>query len=125
MSCQCLRANSIINCVETLEVGYVVQANADLYVYVKNITTGRISRYTSTSDGTGFFSISVGGFNDNHLYEITATASTTTNMEDTLLLTVDGTDTCCIRFTARSAYYAGDIDPWLTQTITAETCTTP
>lgn len=123
MSCNCLRANSIINCTDTIEIGYQATPNLDIAVYLKNVTTGRVTRYESTADGAGYFSIELNEtLNEKHLYEITITESGETNPQNTLLITIDGNETCCVQFTAFAAYYMGDIDQWLTQTLTVENC---
>lgn len=124
MSCNCQTSNDIVNCVTTIEAAYIEAANTDIYVYLKNVTTGRVERYTATSDADGYFSFDPEGLNDKHLYEVTVTLASTTNPQDTLLLTIDGNETCCIQFTARGQYYAGDVDSELTQRLTVENCAT-
>lgn len=122
MSCNCLQSNDVVNCTTTINVGYVADANTDLYVYLKNVTTGRVERYTATSDADGYFSFDPSGLNDKHLYEVTVTFANATNPQDTELITIDGNETCCVQFRAYAQYYAGDIDADLTQTLTVENC---
>lgn len=123
MSCNCLQSNDIVNCTTTINVGYIEAANTDVYVYLKNIANGRVERFTATSDADGYFSIDLStSLNDKQLYEVTVTLATATNPQDTLLLTIDGNETCCVQFRAYSQYYAGDVDSDLEQTLTVENC---
>lgn len=123
MSCNCLQSNDVVNCTTTINVGYIDAANTDVYVYLKNIASGRVERYTSTSDADGYFSFDLSStLNDKHLYEVTVTLATSTNPQDTLLLTIDGNETCCVQFRAYAQYYSGDVDADLEQTLTVDNC---
>lgn len=124
MSCNCLQSNDIITCVSTINAGSIADANTDIRLYLKNVTTGRVEYYTTTTDTDGNISFNPLGLNDKHLYEVTVTLATELNPQNTLLLTVDGNETCCIQFRAFNAYYAGDIDSELEQTLTVENCAT-
>lgn len=125
MSCNCQISNDIVTCVTTIEAAYIEAENTDIYVYLKNITTGRVERYTATSDGDGYFSFAPAGLNDKHLYEVTVTLASATSAQDTLLMTIDSVETCCIQFRAFTPYYAGDVDSMLTQRLTINTCIVP
>lgn len=104
-------------------VGNIPDADTDVYVYIKNITTGRINRFEATSDGYGDITITVNvKFNQHHLYEVTITEATATNIGDTYLITLDGFETCCIYFRVYPVYLAGVKDTNLDATLSVVNC---
>ena len=54
MSCPtCTETKPIPKCVDTLIIGAIEYDNTDVYIYVENLTTGRIQRIDATSGISG------------------------------------------------------------------------
>jgi hypothetical protein len=80
MACNdCYLLDSIPECTENLEVGYI-DPNTEVYIYVKNIFTGYVHREEVTSDGDGLINLDLTQpetfYNQDSIYEIWVTLRT-------------------------------------------------
>ena len=101
MSCStCKQINPIPCCVTTLTVGTVANANVNVRVYFKNITTGRILGLPGTTDGAGLVTVDVSDeqFATNQSWEIWVTL-TSTSINERLNLTVNSATVDCLATT--------------------------
>lgn len=52
MSCpKCIITDSVLNCQETIEVGTFTEAAADIDIYIRNISTGRLIKQADATTG--------------------------------------------------------------------------
>lgn len=72
-----LKTKCIPICTQELRIGLIETGDIDVNVFIKDITTGRIEMFQTTSDNSGvvLIDISEHTFSDNHTYEIWATLS--------------------------------------------------
>lgn len=99
MSCICLQTNPINACTDGIRIASIANVSTAVNVYIENITTGRITMYETASDVNGVVSIVfTGNFNTNHLYKAYITLGSS-NIKDTLTITIDGIETCCVNIT--------------------------
>lgn len=100
MSCICKQSNNISACPLSITIGTITNLLADVKVYVKNITTGKIILFLATSDVNGLVVIDTEDyiFNPGHLYEVEVVLASSANKGNNLLLTLDGFEVCCVSF---------------------------
>ena len=66
----CRATKELPACLQRLHIG-IVQATTDYDVYIRDVTTGRIEKYTSTSNGSGLLSFDFAQrCAVNHAYEL-------------------------------------------------------
>lgn len=98
MSCTtCSYTKNVPTCVSALVIGAIDDTDADVYVFIKNIATGRLDRLEGTSDGNGIVTVSsipTNYFMDKNDYEVWVTLRTVSqNARETI--TIDGDDDTC------------------------------
>lgn len=98
MACTtCSYTKTVPTCITNLIVGTIDDLSSDVYVFIKNISTGKIDRFEATSDGAGLVTLSsipTNYFMDEHDYEIWVTLRTV-SQNDRESITIDGvSDTC-------------------------------
>lgn len=96
MSCSnCQEIKSIATCVNQIIIGTISSKSVDVYVYYKNIATGRITRMAGQSDSNGLVTVDVSAesFVSNQTYEfwITLTDSGIECKEDVSIVDCAGT----------------------------------
>jgi len=120
MSCACQRTEPVPRCTGDLTIGIVSNLVANIYVYVRNIATGRIERYNSLTDGAGSFDLDMteaGYFYDVHnSFELWTTLRSAP--ETRLTMTVNGDSDTCLLLTFEDHYNIGVIQDYLTYTLT-------
>ena len=87
----CLQTQLIPVCVTNLTVGDIAALNTDVFVYIEDLTTGRLTRFDVTTDGTGAVIIVLTDrpdFMPDHAYELHLTLATATSIEDKELITI-------------------------------------
>ena len=124
MACNCLKSNNIIVCPDTLYVGSVSHLNTDVVVYIRNITTGRIKKYESTSSAGGRVTIDTSStvFNEGHSYEVKIVLATAVNPNDNEMITLDGFESCCVYFTATNTYEGTTLDTGIAAELSVDNC---
>lgn len=67
----CHTTNPVARCLTALTIGSISSLSTDVFVYIENIATGRIVRYSATSDATGkvIIQITPQQFSENMEYE--------------------------------------------------------
>lgn len=124
MSCpDCSKANNILRCITTLTVGTAAShPNTDVYLYIRNNTTGRLYRYEVTTSNTGLISkdISAQQYMDGHNYELWVTLASATNIDDRITFTVGSENVTCITLGFETVYADDDTLESSAQTITLE-----
>lgn len=97
----CLVAKPIPSCTQTLNIGTISDINANVRVYIQDITTGQILSFDTTSDGSGLVSVdlSENNFFDNHAYEMWVTDANA-EYRDAKDITIDSQTekVICLRF---------------------------
>lgn len=89
----CPNAKPLARCGTVIELGVISQINTDVLIYVREVSTGRIDQYQTTSeaDGTVAYSFSAKTFNEDSFYEFWMTLDELyTSPEDKLSFTIDG-----------------------------------
>lgn len=101
----CLQTQLIPVCVTNLTIGDIAVTDTDVFIYIKDITTGRLNRFEETSDGSGEVILDLTGepdFMPDHAYELHITLKAATSIEDKELITVlngaDPVDCLSLRF---------------------------
>lgn len=73
MSCStCTKVKTIPQCVSEITIGTIADLDTDVYVYFKNLATGRTQQYEAVSDGAGLVTLDTSEitFMDGVLYEV-------------------------------------------------------
>lgn len=99
----CTEAKQIPTCITSLVVGTIANLTTAVYVYIQDITTGRLVRLPVTSSGAGLVAATVSGedFMDGHDYELWVTLASAASIEDKLSVTIEAVAYTCfhLRFT--------------------------
>ena len=108
----CVETKPVPKCVTSLVVGAIDAELTDVYVYIKNLTTGRIQRVDVTSDINGQVSFlladpDVEFYSENFVYELWVTLRTT-DPNTRLDVTIGYATNDC--FTVRFTEYFDDLD---------------
>ena len=125
MACtDCAYTKIIPTCITEITVGTITELAADVYVFVKNISTGKIDRFSSTSDGAGLVklsSIAANFFMDSYDYEIWITLRSA-GQNDKLDMEIDGNMDVCFAMPFADLYDgAGEKLAITSHVLTAET----
>lgn len=74
----CTPVNTIPSCVTNIIIGTIASVSTAVYVYIKNISTGKVTRISATSSIAGLVTAVLGDFipMDNCSYEIWVTLAT-------------------------------------------------
>lgn len=102
MSCnECSKTDAIPTCAATLVIGTVALLNTAMYVYVKDVTTGRLHMQPSTSSGAGVVSLDMTlpdqtFWIPDHHYELWMTTATSTGMDNRTDFVISSTTVDCI-----------------------------
>ena len=102
MSCSnCTPAKNLRICGEDITIGTISSSNTDVYIYVRDIITGKIYRQETTSDGDGVVTLAMDDnnrfFQPIRTYEIWVTLTDAASQEDTETLTIHGGEYDCIQ----------------------------
>ncbi len=109
----CLKTELVPKCLTNLIIGTISSLNTAVFVYIRDLTTGKLLRFSEVSSGAG--QVTVTGldtepdFMPDHSYEMWITLQTAISIEDRETITVtsslgDVTGTCFqIRFVAVEA----------------------
>ncbi len=95
MACtNCQEVTPIPQCVEDITIGAIADLTTDVYVFVKNLTTGYLHQQEAVSDGAGLVILDstlpdISFYNENHFYELWITKQSET-INDKLPITVVG-----------------------------------
>lgn len=75
MSCPCIQSGPIATCTQNLTVGLIDDANTEISVYIKNNSTGRVTKFDTLSGADGEVAIDTADFDFGTAmgYEITVT----------------------------------------------------
>lgn len=119
MSCACQIIQPVPRCTTTLTIGTVASLATAVYVYIKNLGSGRTVRYDMTTDGAGTVTLDMseaGLFYDVHnsfeIWVATAAAPQTR-----LTVTVGALSDTCLLGTFTD-HYDGNIAEYTTYTAT-------
>lgn len=103
-------------CISSINIGAIEDTDTAVFVYIKDITTGRIELIRVTSDSEGMVVITTTDytFSDIHSYELWITLASA-SINDKVNITIDDTtDTtfglCFEDIASLSGYYPGDIE---------------
>lgn len=81
----CLETDTLPVCIDSLIVGTISSLTTAVFIFVKDITTGKIVRFEETSDGAGLVTITgldtEPDFMPNHSYELWITLALATSIE--------------------------------------------
>lgn len=100
MSCTACQATKIIpSCTDELVIGSVEDASTDLYVYIKNLTTGYVHRQEVMSNEYGLVTLDlslpdISFYNPNNTYESWVTLQDA-QIDDRLPVTIGDDDYTC------------------------------
>lgn len=77
----CTATEPVANCITDLIIGKISSNSTAVYVYLNNITLGKLVRFSATSSASGIVTIQRGTqvFMPNHAYEIWITLAIATN----------------------------------------------
>ena len=126
MSCSaCTSVKPIASCLTTMIIGDAGGGypNTLIYVYIRNVTTGKNIRLSSTTSGAGIIqpNVSTISFLPNQSYEIWVTLQTAASVTDYLPFKIDGDPDntySCISLRFFSVSGPDNLTlPFLTQTI--------
>lgn len=79
MACtQCKEVLPIPECAEAVLIGSITDFDTVVYIFVKNLSTGRIVQQESTSDDEGFVTLNTSDpdpsfYSESHFYELSIT----------------------------------------------------
>ena len=98
MSCSpCSFVKPVPICVQQIIIGTISSIDANIYVFVKNVTTGKEIRLSTITDGAGLITLDVSGltFSDSFTYEFKAILQTAVSINDVETITIGvDSDTC-------------------------------
>lgn len=123
MSCSnCEKSKPILACISTLTVGTISNISTAVYVYLRNNTTGRTYRYSTTSSGAGVVSVDISAQQHipEHDYELWVTLASATNTEEKLTLTISSETMTCVSLSFVRAFNNTDTLVSGNQTLTLE-----
>lgn len=97
MSCICQESQKVPTCLDELVLGSVSELNADVFVDIKNVSTGYSIRQAVTTSAEGLVTINLTDpvpsfYNPNSYYEISISSTT----QVLLPLTIDDMEFDCI-----------------------------
>lgn len=103
----------------TLSVGTVANTSTAYYVFIHDVTTDNIYRYSVTSDGSGLLSFNPGHeWMEQSSYKLWAVQQSDNKLYDGDDITVDGTAYKCLEFEVEEVIdYNGDCQTFTTQTL--------
>lgn len=93
----CNTAKLIPACITDLTIGTIGSNNADVYIYIKNISTGRLLRFDATSNGAGLVIVDISSqeWMQNQAYELWITLATAVSIDDKENITISGDSFSC------------------------------
>lgn len=114
MACPtCTETKPIPKCADSLVIGAIANDLTNVYVYIKNLTTGRIQRADEVSDLSGQVSLDLTDpdkefYSQNFVYELWITLRTT-DVNQKLDITIGYTTTDCFTIRFKEIYDALDL----------------
>lgn len=116
----CTKAKPIPTCITNLTIGTITALNTAVCVYIKNLTTGRLLRFSATSTGSGLVIVDISSqdWMPGHDYELWVTLASAVNIEDRENVTVSGTAYTCFELSFEYVLdTAGDPISYASQTL--------
>lgn len=115
MACStCTKAVPIPVCTSTLTLGTITSLNAAVWIYIKDLTTGRTERESGMSGGTGIVTLDMSNnptfYQEDHTYEVSVTLQSAVSIEDTRDITIAGTAYDCLQL--RFVEVSNDVYGW-------------
>ena len=106
----CLKVKDIPSCVESLTVGVIANALTPIIVYVKNISTGKITSFLETSQGDGTVKFNPNGWIvPENSFEIWVTLAGATDTSTRLDLTIGDDVAECLSVRSNKVYNTQNI----------------
>lgn len=102
MAClDCSRTKPIPSCTTSLILGTVTSLSTAVYIYVRNLTSGKLYRQAVTSSVAGLVTLdktepSSYFYTPNHAYEIWVTLVSATDIDSRLILTIGTSTATCL-----------------------------
>lgn len=95
---KCTKSKPIARCITNLIVGTISSFNTNVYVYILDLTTERIIRYSVTSSAAGLITVPITPqrFSEDHSYEIWTTLTTAAGVNVKLNITVGADVADCV-----------------------------
>lgn len=113
MSCSnCDKTKPILSCVTSLTIGTCAYNSTALYVYVRNNTTGRLYRLTTTSSGAGLIVVTTIAdiqMIPDHNYEVWVTLASATNIDERIDITIDAAVKTCLDVAIQTVFNSSDV----------------
>ena len=102
----CSQFRPIPTCTESLIIGDTNLASTDVYVYLKNLSTDYLKRFSATTSLYGILTLDLTDFKGtpNHDYELWATLQSATNIDERIDIDVDGVSYDCFGFTFENVF---------------------
>jgi hypothetical protein len=100
----------VLSCTTTLTVGDSAYNTTAVYVYIKNNTTGRLYRFSVTTDGAGLITANISSVQmiPDHNYELWVTLASATNTEEKIDFTIDGETKNCLDVSFQRVFNTDD-----------------
>lgn len=124
MSCNnCTKFKTLPSCLEDLVIGTLTGvASTNVYVYLKNHSTGLLYRFSATTTLYGGLTIDLtdnGQFapTPKHDYELWVTLASATNTDEREDITIDTVDYSCVSFTFENVFVGYNLVDYTTQTL--------
>lgn len=117
----CISAQPIARCITNLIVGTISSLNTAVYVYIKNLTTGRDVRYAVTTSAAGLITVPITPqrFSEDHSYELYVTLTTANNISVKQNITISGEVSDCVSLRFKTIYNNdNEIVTYTNQTLT-------
>ncbi len=97
-------------CMGVLTIGDTTFNNTDVFVYIKNHTTSILTRFETTTSGTGLVTLDLTNMYqiEGHDYELWVTLDTATNMDERINITIDAVIYTCVAITFEALYDSND-----------------
>jgi hypothetical protein len=94
----CTPTKPIIKCTTNLILGIIAETSADIWIHVRNITTGKLYRQSATSSGAGVVTLdktkpSTYFYSPNHAFELWVTLEESTFVES---ITIGAEEVTCL-----------------------------
>lgn len=115
MSCLiCQKTSPIPTCTSTLILGTIANLNTAVYIYIKDLSTDRLQREGVSSNGSGQVSLLMSNaprfYQKGHIYEVFVTLQSSSDITNTIDLTISGTAYDCLQLTFWEV--SNEVDGW-------------
>ena len=97
----CSKTRPVSQCTESLVIGTIAFINTAVFVYLLDVTTGKLYRQSVTTNGSGQVILdktkpSVYFYSPDHFYECWVTLATANSQDDAELITISSEEKYCL-----------------------------